>query len=62
MFRWRRPPRNVSLVTAATDPAIDDACLLEVLRARPASPMPYDRPWGWLGPLLVTAFGAFLRI
>jgi dolichyl-phosphate-mannose--protein O-mannosyl transferase len=23
--------------------------------------MPQDRPWGWLGPLLVTAFGAFLR-
>ena len=23
--------------------------------------MPNDRPWGWLGPLLVTAFGAFLR-
>ena len=23
--------------------------------------MPDDRPWGWLGPLLVTAFGAFLR-
>ena len=23
--------------------------------------MPDDRPWGWLGPLLVTAFGTFLR-
>ena len=23
--------------------------------------MPDDRPWGWLGPLLVTAFGGFLR-
>jgi dolichyl-phosphate-mannose--protein O-mannosyl transferase len=23
--------------------------------------MPEDRLWGWLGPLLVTAFGAFLR-
>ncbi len=23
--------------------------------------MPDDRPWGWLGPLLVTAFGAWLR-
>ena len=32
-----------------------------MLRARLASPMPDDRPWGWLGPLLVTAFGAFLR-
>ena len=31
------------------------------LRRRLASPMPDDRPWGWLGPLLVTAFGGFLR-
>ena len=23
--------------------------------------MPDDGSWGWLGPLLVTAFGAFLR-
>ena len=32
-----------------------------MLRARLASPMPDDGLWGWLGPLLVTAFGAFLR-
>ena len=32
-----------------------------MLRARLAAPMPDDRPWGWLGPLLVTAFGAWLR-
>ena len=32
-----------------------------MLQARLASPMPADGPWGWLGPLLVTAFGAFLR-
>ena len=61
MFRRRRPPRNVSLVTAATDPAIGNASRVEVLRARLVSPMPDDKPWGWLGPLLVTAFGAFLR-
>src|SRR5271167_4343014 len=42
-------------------PATDEAGRLGVLRARLASPMPDDRPWGWLGPLLVTAFGAFLR-
>ena len=42
-------------------PATDEAGRLAVLRARLASPMPDDRPWGWLGPLLVTAFGAFLR-
>jgi dolichyl-phosphate-mannose-protein mannosyltransferase len=39
----------------------DEASRLAVLRARLAVPMPDDRPWGWLGPLLVTAFGAFLR-
>jgi dolichyl-phosphate-mannose--protein O-mannosyl transferase len=42
-------------------PATDQAARLSVLRARLASPMPDDRLWGWLGPLLVTAFGAFLR-
>ena len=25
------------------------------------SPMPDDRLWGWIGPLLVTAFAAFFR-
>src|SRR5207248_3143935 len=39
----------------------DEASRLAALRARLAAPMPDDRPWGWLGPLLVTAFGAFLR-
>ena len=42
-------------------PATDEASRLSVLRARLAAPMPDDRPWGWLGPLLVTAFGGFLR-
>src|SRR5690348_15615802 len=42
-------------------PATDEASRLAVLRARLVSPLPDDRPWGWLGPLLVTAFGAFLR-
>src|ERR1700720_5044167 len=42
-------------------PATDEASRLAVLRARLAVPMPDDRPWGWLGPLLVTAFGTFLR-
>ena len=34
---------------------------IATLRARLMSPMPDDRLWGWLGPLLVTAFAAFLR-
>ncbi len=42
-------------------PAAGEASRLAALRARLVSPMPDDRPWGWLGPLLVTAFGAFLR-
>jgi dolichyl-phosphate-mannose-protein mannosyltransferase len=42
-------------------PAAGEASRLSVLRARLASPMPAGRLWGWLGPLLVTAFGAFLR-
>jgi dolichyl-phosphate-mannose--protein O-mannosyl transferase len=39
----------------------DELSRLAALRARLTVPMPDDRPWGWLGPLLVTAFGAFLR-
>src|SRR5579862_539178 len=41
--------------------ASEEASRLSALRARLGSPMPDDRPWGWLGPLLVTAFGAWLR-
>jgi dolichyl-phosphate-mannose-protein mannosyltransferase len=42
-------------------PGADDTGRRAVLRARLTSPMPTDRLWGWLGPLLVTAFGGFLR-
>jgi dolichyl-phosphate-mannose-protein mannosyltransferase len=42
-------------------PATDEAGRLAVLRARLVSPLPDDRRWGWLGPLLVTAFGTYLR-
>ena len=28
---------------------------------RMVPPMPGSRAWGWIGPLLVTALGAFLR-
>ncbi len=44
----------------ATPPA-DAAGRRSVLHARLASPMPADGLWGWLGPLLVTAFGGLLR-
>jgi len=42
-------------------PPTDEASRLAVLRVRLVAPMPDDRLWGWLGPLLVTAFGTFLR-
>jgi dolichyl-phosphate-mannose-protein mannosyltransferase len=42
-------------------PATDEASRFAVLRARLVSPLPDDKPWGWLGPLLVTALGTFLR-
>src|SRR5260370_13427814 len=34
---------------------------LSALTARLCPPMPGSAVWGWAGPLLVTAFGAFLR-
>jgi len=34
---------------------------LAALRARLVPPMPGSAFWGWLGPLLVTAFGTYLR-
>jgi len=34
---------------------------IAALRARLMTPMPDDRLWGWIGPLLVTLFAAFLR-
>ena len=43
------------------DLAAGEAGRLAVLRARLVSPLPDDGVWGWLGPLLVTAFGGFLR-
>ena len=41
----------------AGDTGIDAAAL----RARLVPPMPGSRLWGWLGPLLVTALGTFVR-
>src|SRR3984885_7215625 len=48
-------------MAAEADPATGETGRLSVLRARLASPLPDDKPWGWVGPLLVTAFGGFLR-
>jgi dolichyl-phosphate-mannose--protein O-mannosyl transferase len=50
--------RATSVIMAA---ATDAAERIAALRARLVSPMPDDGLWGWVGPLLVTAFAAFLR-
>jgi len=39
----------------------DVAARIAALRARLMSPMPDDRLWGWIGPLIVTAFAAWFR-
>src|ERR1700678_490124 len=43
------------------DQAANAAARIAVLRDRLITPMPTDRLWGWIGPLIVTAFAAFLR-
>src|ERR1700722_256764 len=53
--------------TSAARPAYDEragggtAERIAGVRARLMTPMPDDRLWGWIGPLLVTAFAAFMR-
>ena len=50
------------MVASRAEPKADDAGVdLAALRARLVPPMPGSAFWGWVGPLLVTAFGAFLR-
>ena len=45
-----------------TEPvAAEQASRAAGLAARLAPPIPGSRVWGWVGPLLITAFGAFLR-
>jgi dolichyl-phosphate-mannose--protein O-mannosyl transferase len=47
-----------SLAGTAAD---DTSARVAALRARLVPPMPGSAFWGWAGPLLVTAFGTFLR-
>jgi dolichyl-phosphate-mannose--protein O-mannosyl transferase len=49
------------MASQAEHPVGDPGEGLAALRARLAPPIPGSRFWGWAGPLLVTAFGAFLR-
>src|SRR5262249_10550022 len=48
------PARNISKVLSSTRPGPE-------LHDRMVPPMPGSTLWGWAGPLLVTALGAFLR-
>jgi dolichyl-phosphate-mannose-protein mannosyltransferase len=48
-------------VSAAVPGDGDVTARIAELRARLMTPMPDDRLWGWIGPLLVTAFAAFFR-
>src|SRR5580700_7887456 len=45
----------------ASEPVTAAAERIAALRARLVTPMPDDRLWGWIGPLLVTLFAGFLR-
>jgi dolichyl-phosphate-mannose-protein mannosyltransferase len=47
-----------SAVGGAAAPAAER---IAALSARLVTPMPDDRLWGWIGPLLVTLFAGFLR-
>src|SRR5215467_1233606 len=49
------------LASGPTAPGADDGTRATALRDRLVPPMPGSRFWGWVGPLLVTAFGTFLR-
>ena len=42
-------------------PLASTAERVAALRARLMTPMPDDRVWGWIWPLVITAFAAFLR-
>ncbi|HEV3380367.1 MAG TPA: phospholipid carrier-dependent glycosyltransferase [Trebonia sp.] len=46
---------------AARRVTAEQARLITALRARLVSPMPDDGIWGWVWPLLITAFAAFFR-
>ena len=60
--RAHRPIRRASMMETQAEPAPGEtATRLDALRARLVPAMPLGTFWGWAGPLLVTALGAFLR-
>lgn len=56
MAATEAPPRATDESTAAAG-----STRLAALRDRLVVPMPQDRVWGWLGPLVVAAIAGFLR-
>jgi dolichyl-phosphate-mannose-protein mannosyltransferase len=52
---------DVANTTPPDDAAAGYSSRLPALRARLVAPMPNDGIWGWIWPLVVTAFGGFLR-
>ena len=60
----RPDPVTVRLAQSGPDRGADRAGSRERIAAtgdRLMSPMPVGRLWGWVGPLVVTAFAAILR-
>ncbi|HEY6494299.1 MAG TPA: phospholipid carrier-dependent glycosyltransferase [Trebonia sp.] len=54
-------PAGAASLTPGGGLSIGAAERIATLRARLMTPMPDDGLWGWIGPLLVTAFAAFFR-
>jgi dolichyl-phosphate-mannose--protein O-mannosyl transferase len=51
-----------TVAAGSAGPAASAARRIAELRARLVTPMPDDRLWGWIGPLIVTLFAGFLRL
>ena len=54
-------PGTAAIGAGTLTSTADSDSRIAVLRSRLLSPMPNDRLWGWIGPLIVTAFAGFLR-
>ncbi len=61
LYSTRVAAEAADLTAGGVPPVAREASRRTALRSRLASPMPDDRLRGWLGSLLVTAFGTFVR-
>src|SRR5579862_6531349 len=50
-----------AIAAAGERPAAGERAPADPIRARLVPPLPGSAAWGWIGPLLVTALGGFLR-